>query len=85
MNELEKEFEEALKSISDTYPDFVTLVQDPEMTPEIMRKILNYIKINPDATTSDVTDVFDRLIGIPVWNPETEEFEPPDTSDLDNL
>jgi hypothetical protein len=51
MNELK----ELLNSVEDTYDDFVLGVcHYVRMKPERLEKVLNYIKSNPEALSSDI-------------------------------
>lgn len=58
MNELEK----LLKSVSDSYDDFVgamiTYLKDDE---ENQKKVIEYIKSNPDKRTDDILEYMDEL------------------------
>ncbi len=61
---LEEELMKCLESVKDTYSDFVYGGMSIMKTDSDKTAVINYIKSNPNTTTSDVITKFSELLGI---------------------
>lgn len=67
------ELKELLKNVKDSYYDFVMgMLGEAKNHPERADKIINHIKENPEADTSEIIGwVLETLDGIDLENPES--------------
>lgn len=68
-----EELKELLKNVKDSYYDFVMgILSEAKNHPERTDKIINYIKENPEADTSEIVGwVLESLDGINLENPKS--------------
>ena len=76
MNE-NSELKTLLEKVCDTYSDFVhgVMLVVRDEGEGVADKLIKYIKANQKATSSDITDFLDEIIGIPKWNQKKRCFE----------
>ncbi|MCD7826338.1 MAG: hypothetical protein LUH14_10325 [Clostridiaceae bacterium] len=60
---MDEQIKEALRNISDSYEDFVNCYsKDLKGNEEKQRKLLDYLKNNPNAQTDDVMEYVDDVL-----------------------
>ena len=76
MNE-NSELKALLENVCDTYPDFVhgVMLVVRDEGGNVADKLIKYIKANPKADSSDISEFLDEIIGIPKWNQGKRCFE----------
>ena len=75
MENIKDTLKEFLLKVPDSYEDFVHGVCLAAKTDEVILGLIDFMKNNPNADSSDVSDKLDELRKIPKWNTEKEAFE----------
>ncbi|MCM1023828.1 MAG: hypothetical protein NC395_07190 [Prevotella sp.] len=75
MENIKDTLRELLLSVCDSYDDFVHGVCLAAKSEDVILGLIDFMKDNPNADSSDVSFKLDELLKIPKWNAEKEVFE----------
>lgn len=62
------EFDRLIHAVKDKYEDFLIAFSSRQIPDDIQKKLVDFMRKNPDATTSDIIQEYTDIIGIkPVY------------------
>ena len=58
------EFDRLIHAVKDKYEDFLITFSSRQIPDDIQKKLVDFMRKNPDATTSDIIEKYDKICGV---------------------